>query len=59
MKEITKVFGEASDILQYTLIQPRTECGVIRNDLRVIIKYNKVNESKVEPEVEKLAVMCG
>jgi len=55
MKEITKVFGEASDILQYSLIQPRTECGVIRNDLRVIIKYNKLNESKVEPEVEKLA----
>jgi len=27
MKEITQVFGEASDILQYTIIQPRTECG--------------------------------
>mmetsp|Transcript_31204 Transcript_31204/g.77808 ORF Transcript_31204/g.77808 Transcript_31204/m.77808 type:complete len:405 (-) Transcript_31204:368-1582(-) len=55
MKEITQVFGEASDILQYTIIQPRTECGVIRNDLRVIIKYNKANEAKVEPEGEKLA----
>ncbi|KAL1524696.1 hypothetical protein AB1Y20_019581 [Prymnesium parvum] len=51
LKEITQVFGEASDILQYVIIQPRTECGIIRNDLRVIIKYNKVNEAKVEPEV--------
>mmetsp|Transcript_22654 Transcript_22654/g.33863 ORF Transcript_22654/g.33863 Transcript_22654/m.33863 type:complete len:273 (-) Transcript_22654:345-1163(-) len=50
LKALIEVFGEPSDFLSYTLIQPKTPLGFYRNAIRAIIKYNKQNEGTVEPE---------
>jgi len=50
LEALYKIFGEPSDILHYVLIQPKTELGYYRNSIRAIIKYNKMNEDKVEPK---------
>mmetsp|Transcript_22653 Transcript_22653/g.33859 ORF Transcript_22653/g.33859 Transcript_22653/m.33859 type:complete len:192 (-) Transcript_22653:38-613(-) len=44
LKALIEVFGEPSDFLSYTLIQPKTPLGFYRNAIRAIIKYNKQNE---------------
>jgi len=47
---VEEVFGKPSDFVSYVIIQPKSQMGFYRNALRVIIKYNKQNEDKVEPK---------
>mmetsp|Transcript_13886 Transcript_13886/g.34725 ORF Transcript_13886/g.34725 Transcript_13886/m.34725 type:complete len:465 (-) Transcript_13886:325-1719(-) len=55
-KALIEVFGEPSDFLSYTFVQPKSPMGFYRNAIRAIIKYNKQNEDKVEPQdVNELA----
>lgn len=50
LEALSEVFGKPSDFVSYTLIQPKTPLGFYRNAIRAIVKYNKQNENKVEPE---------